>query len=148
VVSAHLDGHASELELAAAERHMGGCHECCGFSNRAALMTAAVRTARTVEPIRQPVLVPARRHARSRRRRRVLAHGVGVAAVVTLALLVGDVRLDQPANPPRLDSQSSLVSFDLRPLQRLHQTQNVGLNGGSPVGPAPLGGLPQTSRVG
>jgi predicted anti-sigma-YlaC factor YlaD len=125
VVSAHLDGHASELELAAAERHMGACHECRRFSNRVAVMTATVRGSHPAETLYRPVLVPARPPARSRRRRRVLAQGIGVAAIVVLALLVGDVRLDQqPATHPRLGAQASLVSFDLRPLQRLHQRRN------------------------
>jgi predicted anti-sigma-YlaC factor YlaD len=146
VVSAHLDGHASELELAAAERHMGACHECRGFSNRIAVMTATVRSSHPVETIHRPVLVPARPPARRRRRRRVMAQGVAVAAIVVAALLVGDVRLDQkPITQSRIGSQASLVSFDLRPLQRLHQRRNNASSLYLPaVSRSPVG-IPQSS---
>jgi predicted anti-sigma-YlaC factor YlaD len=103
---------------------MNTCHHCRGFSDRVALMTAHLRSARPQEPVRLPVVTAVPRPARHRRRARIAIQGVAVAAVVTLALVVGNVRLDQPSRPPRIGAQASLASFNLRPLQRLHQHRN------------------------
>lgn len=131
VVSAHLDGRASELELAAAHRHLDGCHECRRFHDAVVSVTADLRNAPLVEApdwVRSPVPVTAARPARrsrSPRRRRFALQMVGAAAVVMFALVQSTTKLSDPPHPQQVGGQASLAAFTPTQLEQLAQVRRA-----------------------
>src|SRR5581483_10098218 len=88
LISAGLDGHASEVELAAAARHTRSCSECWRFARDVTELTRRLKESERLEPsaiLAPPVAVrpPARG---GRWRRPLLASGM-VAALAVSALL-------------------------------------------------------------
>lgn len=130
VVSAHLDGGASELELAAAHRHLDGCHECRRFHEAVALVTADLRSAPLMEApdwVRSPApatIRPARR-SRAPRRRRFALQMVGAAAVVMFALAQSTTKLSDPVQPQRLGAETTLASFTPTQQEQLAQVRRA-----------------------
>ncbi len=131
VVSAHLDGGASELELASAHRHLVVCHECRRFHDAVVSMTAELRDAPTAEApdwVGAPVLVSASRPARRSRaplRRRFALQMVGAAAVVMFALVQSTTKLSDPVQPQQLGGQTTLASFTPTQLEQLAQVRRA-----------------------
>lgn len=84
-LSAGLDGEASEIELAAAARHLAGCSGCDRLMRQITADTRRLRSSARLTPSR--TLVPAVRRRRSRLRAPVAV--AAAAAALALAALVG-----------------------------------------------------------
>lgn len=131
VVSAHLDGGASELELASAHHHLERCHECRRFHDAVVSITAELRDAPLVEaPGRVPTPVPVSaprpaRRSRSPRRRRFALQMTAAAAVVLFALVQSTTKLSDPVKPQRLGAETTLASFTPTQLEQLAQVRRA-----------------------
>jgi predicted anti-sigma-YlaC factor YlaD len=95
-LSAGLDGEASEIELAAAARHLAACDSCEQLSSRILADTRRLRASNRLVPSRTLMPAVRRRHSRLRS---PLA-GVAAAAALAVAALVG-AQVSERVNAPR-----------------------------------------------
>ncbi|MGZ4431206.1 MAG: zf-HC2 domain-containing protein [Gaiellales bacterium] len=120
LISAGLDGHASEVELAAAARHARSCDECRRFQQEVAELTLRLRESERLEPVAALALPTASRSAAGagRWRRPLLASGM-VAALAVSALLgsITSAYRDQRPAATRVPADVRLALLDLHTLQ-------------------------------
>ncbi|MDX6520929.1 MAG: hypothetical protein QOF08_1534 [Gaiellales bacterium] len=97
-LSAGLDGEASEIELAAAARHVSGCSGCARLARQLAGDTQRLRSSPRLVPSR--TLTPAVRRRRSGMRSPLAV--AAAAAALAVAALVGaqvSARVHAPGHP-------------------------------------------------
>jgi anti-sigma factor RsiW len=136
-ISLRLDGEASELEVAALDRHLAECPRCSEIAAETAAVTYLLREAPLLE-LRHPVVVTSPRRARKQFVRRaaavcVVAAGLAVAAGMTIFQSSG-------ASHP-----SSALGFrDLNEQRQFVRAELIRLE---PAAPAP-GGTPHRFTAG
>jgi anti-sigma factor RsiW len=127
LLSAGLDGEASELEAAAALRHAAACPACQAFAVQSQALADALRTGTVSVPSRSlaPVIRGRRRLPRSATFAASLA---AVAAAAVLGSFVSARIEHAPAPPPKdelrianLDSRQAQLKFQQRQVQALLQ---------------------------
>jgi predicted anti-sigma-YlaC factor YlaD len=134
-LSAGLDGEASEIELAAAARHIAGCSGCERLMQQVAGATAQLRSSPRLSPSRS--LAPAVRRQR-RRMRRPLAVTAAAAALVMAALVGAEVSSHlQPADTTAAAPEVRLASLDPQRAQadmrRAYLVRVLGLDSPDPT---------------
>ena len=137
VISAGLDGAASEFEQAVATRHIEGCAACGEFATRARRVTHAVRDSERLAVHSELVPVMTLRRRARRRALPVLAGASAVAAAALLGAFVSASR--EPA--PQQAKPLVVAYVDLKALHELHQlgVQHPLQPVGGPVRNASLG---------
>jgi predicted anti-sigma-YlaC factor YlaD len=92
--SLRLDGELSEFEQALLTAHLARCEPCRSFASELDAITTGLRNA-PLEPLEQPVALPARRRI-SRRPAEIAA---AAALLVTALGITGAVRTIEGSNP-------------------------------------------------
>jgi hypothetical protein len=125
LLSAGLDGEASELEAAVALRHASECADCQAFAVQSQALADALRAAAVSVPSRS--LAPAVRSRRRLPRSAALAGSLAaVGAAAVLGAFVSARIQSAPARPPaaelriaNLDSRQAQLTFQQRQVQAL-----------------------------
>ena len=134
-LSAGLDGEASEIELAAAARHVAGCSRCERVMRQITADTRRLRSSPRLTP--SQTLIPAFRRRRSRLRSPI-AVASAAAAIAVAALLGAEVSARvHPAHTVAAGRDMRLASLDLQRAQadmrRAYLERQFGLRSPDPI---------------
>jgi anti-sigma factor RsiW len=123
LLSAVLDGEASELERAQTQRHLAECPDCRAFAAQAQALAGVLRSTPELAPSRSLApLAPARRR-RMPRAGAVAASLVAVGAAAVLGAFVS-ARIEQaPVRPSAPELR--IANLDTRQAQRVFAQRQV-----------------------